>query len=407
MAAAIKHMALNFAKLDKFKWVDFRRWQKKMHFLLSSMSVVYVLTTPMPENGGDNPTIEQNVETSKELWDTLEAKYMTEDASSKKSLVSNFTNYKMTYSRPILEQYNELLGILGKFTQHKMNTDKFIQVSCIIDKLPSLWKDFKHTLKHLKEELTLVELGSHLCIEESLRVHDNNKPKGNNVVGPSVVNMDDDVWWVESGATVHVCKDRCCFKTYESLNDGSILHMRNESTALVHGRGCVDLRFNSGKVVSLLNVLHVPNIRKNLVSSSVLNNYGYKQVLKMISEVVLQALADHKSILYGSRSERFGVKFYVELKYLRIVVLRLIMPPRMMTRSAGRATATPRGGRTGRRTGRGCGRTRGRSGDQGNGRIDGQGGKVGGQGTEVNDAVDRVPDFSTITTTAELTSYYL
>ncbi|GKD24546.1 hypothetical protein Tco_1230760, partial [Tanacetum coccineum] len=33
---------------------------------------------------------------------------------------------------------------------------------------------------------------------------------------------------------------------------------------------------------------------------------------------------------------------------------------------------------------------------QGNGRIDGQGGQVGGQGTEVNDGVDGVPDFSTI-----------
>ncbi|GJV57626.1 hypothetical protein Tco_1458631 [Tanacetum coccineum] len=83
-----------------------------MHFLLSSMSVMYVLTTPMPEYGGDNPTMEQvrkrakwdnddyvcrglilndmsdslfdiyqNVETSKEIWDTLEAKYMAEDAS--------------------------------------------------------------------------------------------------------------------------------------------------------------------------------------------------------------------------------------------------------------------------------------------------------------------------------------
>ncbi|GJU69820.1 zinc finger, CCHC-type containing protein [Tanacetum coccineum] len=37
-------------------------------------------------------------------------------------------------------------------------------------------------------------------------------------------------------------KDRCWFKTYESLNDGSILYMGNESTALVLGRGCVDLR---------------------------------------------------------------------------------------------------------------------------------------------------------------------
>ncbi|GJW97330.1 zinc finger, CCHC-type containing protein [Tanacetum coccineum] len=171
-------------------------WQKKMYFLLSSMSVVYVLTTPIPEDGlilngvADSLfDIYHNVESSKELWDSLEAKYMAEDASSKKFLVSNFTNYKMTDSRPVLEQYNELLGILRRFTQHKMNMDESIQVSCIIDKLPPSWKDFKHTLKHLKEELTLAELGSHLRIEESLGMHDSDKPKGNNVAGPSVVNM--------------------------------------------------------------------------------------------------------------------------------------------------------------------------------------------------------------------------
>ncbi|GJV19238.1 zinc finger, CCHC-type containing protein [Tanacetum coccineum] len=61
--------------------------------------------------------------------------------------------------------------------------DEAIRVSCIIDKLPPSWKDFKHTLKHKKEELTLVELGSHLRIEESLRAQDSDKPKGNNVVG--------------------------------------------------------------------------------------------------------------------------------------------------------------------------------------------------------------------------------
>ncbi|GKF36240.1 hypothetical protein Tco_0112998, partial [Tanacetum coccineum] len=89
-------MALNFAKLDKFEGVDFRIWQKKMHFLLSSMSVVYVLMTPIPEDGGDDATVEQirkrvkwdnddyNVESSKELWDSLEGKCMAGDASSKK-----------------------------------------------------------------------------------------------------------------------------------------------------------------------------------------------------------------------------------------------------------------------------------------------------------------------------------
>ncbi|GJR64429.1 hypothetical protein Tco_0010494 [Tanacetum coccineum] len=105
-AAAINHMALNFAKLDKFEGVDFRRWQKKMHFLLSSMSVVYVLTTPIREDGGDDATVEQIRKRAKwddDDYDSLEAKYMAEDASSKKFLVSNFTNYKMTDSRPVLE----------------------------------------------------------------------------------------------------------------------------------------------------------------------------------------------------------------------------------------------------------------------------------------------------------------
>ncbi|GJT94800.1 zinc finger, CCHC-type containing protein [Tanacetum coccineum] len=187
--AAMKHIASNFAKLDKFEGVEFRRWQKKINFLLSSMSVVYVLTTPILDDGCDDPTMKQSVESSKELWDSLEAKYMVEDASSKKFLVSNFTNYKMTYSRPVLEQYNELFGILGRFTQHKINMDEVIQVSCIINKLTPSWKDFKHTLKHKKEELTHVELGSHLRIKESLRVQDSDKPKNNNVAGPSVVNM--------------------------------------------------------------------------------------------------------------------------------------------------------------------------------------------------------------------------
>ncbi|GJV97258.1 ETO1-like protein 1, partial [Tanacetum coccineum] len=99
---------------DECSGVDFRRWQKKMHFLLSTISVVYVLTTPMPENG-EKATVEQiqkrskwenddyvchgiilngmfdslsdlyqNLKSGKELWDSLEANYMAEDASSKK-----------------------------------------------------------------------------------------------------------------------------------------------------------------------------------------------------------------------------------------------------------------------------------------------------------------------------------
>ncbi|XP_076949303.1 uncharacterized protein LOC143621905 [Bidens hawaiensis] len=186
---SVRDMSSKFAKLEKFEGQDFRRLRKKMHFLLTTLKVVYVLSTPFPEeveNETDDQTrrrlkwenddyicrghilngmsdalfdVHQNAESAKQLWDSVESKYMAEDTSSKKFLVSNFNNYKMVDSRSVMEQYNELLHILGQFTQHDLKMDESIFVSSIIDELPPLWKDFKHTLKHKKEEMTSVQFG--------------------------------------------------------------------------------------------------------------------------------------------------------------------------------------------------------------------------------------------------------
>ncbi|GJX98595.1 zinc finger, CCHC-type containing protein [Tanacetum coccineum] len=112
--------------------------------------------------------IYHNVESAKELWDSLESKYMAEDASSKKFLVSNFNNYEMVDSRPVMKQFNELLRILGQYTQ----MDESIFVSSVIDKLPPSWKDFKHSLKHGKDDLSLVQL------EEGGKNKNNKQNKG-------------------------------------------------------------------------------------------------------------------------------------------------------------------------------------------------------------------------------------
>ncbi|GJU76145.1 hypothetical protein Tco_1273215 [Tanacetum coccineum] len=51
------------------------------------------------------------------------------------------------------------------------------------------------------------------------------------------------------------------------------------------------------------------------------------QVMSMINEVELQALADLKSIMYGLRSERFGIEFCVELKYFEDCCFKNSMDP--------------------------------------------------------------------------------
>ncbi|GKF45101.1 hypothetical protein Tco_0131653 [Tanacetum coccineum] len=80
-------------------------------------------------------------------------------------------------------------------------------------------------------------------------------------------------WWIDSGATTHVCKDRYWFETYEPVEDGSVLYIGDDHFAPVHGKGSVVLEFSSGKSITLFNVLYVPKLRfgyyNNVVNSSV------------------------------------------------------------------------------------------------------------------------------------------
>ena len=56
--------------------------------------------------------------------------------------------------------------------------------------------------------------------------------------------------------------------------------MGNSTIVLVKGIGNVELKFTSWKIVTLTNVFYVPEVRKNLVSGSLLNKFGFKLVFE-------------------------------------------------------------------------------------------------------------------------------
>ncbi|GJX20941.1 zinc finger, CCHC-type containing protein [Tanacetum coccineum] len=224
---------------------------------------------------------------------------MVEDASSKKFLVSNFNNYKMVDSRSVMEQYHELLQILGQFTQHGLNMNESIYVSSIIDKLPPSWKDFKHTLKHSKDELSLVKLGNHFRIEETLRAEESDKGKGKEIAGSSLVNMIEDGIVVLKRTMVETLlvrdKDLRILIHHKMMHllggltrMQLVMHVRivaglrlfiwykmdpffpmgDKSTKPILDRGNVVLKFSSRKTITLVNVMAVVRLpepkRKNL-----------------------------------------------------------------------------------------------------------------------------------------------
>ncbi|XP_075081636.1 uncharacterized protein LOC107784487 isoform X3 [Nicotiana tabacum] len=130
-------------KPGKFSGMDFKRWQQKMFFYLTTLCLQKFIKEDVPDLPDETPEndsflvieawkhsdflcrnyilsgLEDNlynvysgVETSKELWKALEKKYKTEDAGMKKFVAAKFLDYKMVDSKSVITQVQELQVII-------------------------------------------------------------------------------------------------------------------------------------------------------------------------------------------------------------------------------------------------------------------------------------------------------
>lgn len=84
-----------------------------------------------------------------------------------------------------------------------------------------------------------------------------------------------DTWRLDSGVSYHVCNDKKWFSAYKETTGQEVL-MGNHSSAKILGEGTVELGFISGN----MKVIHVPDIRKNMLSANLLCKNGFKIVLE-------------------------------------------------------------------------------------------------------------------------------
>ncbi|XP_070029916.1 uncharacterized protein [Nicotiana sylvestris] len=250
--------------------------------------------------------------TLKELWDALEKKYKTEYVCLKKFVVSKFLNYKMIDNKTVGTQVQELQLIFHDLIAEGMFMNKAFQVAAIIKKLHPSWRDFKNYLKHKRKEMKLEDLTApkskkrkrssgqtkeqnkkkfkgncYNCEKVGHKSPDCRLPKKDKKKGQAnIVEKNDDIddlcamlsecnlvgnpkeWWIDSGATRHVCAVKEAFATYSTTGPEEEISMGNNATTKIEGYGKIFLKMTFDKVLKLNNVLHVPTIRKNLVSTS-------------------------------------------------------------------------------------------------------------------------------------------
>ncbi|XXG82530.1 hypothetical protein AAC387_Pa10g0455 [Persea americana] len=232
-------------------------------------------------NGLDNTlyNVYCSLKTAKELWDSLEKKYKTEDAGMTKFVLGKFLDYKMIDSKAVINQVQErqemkledlivrlrieednrasekkagktFIAAKANMVEHGQNPKKRKNPSSGPKQGPTDNKKFKgkcyvcdksvHRTKDCrkrKDQGNTSKKSAHANMTEL----DNLSTDVSNInvsVVVSKVNLvgNTSEWWVDTGAIRHVCSNKEMFSAYNASN-GEQLFMGNSATSKVEGQG--------------------------------------------------------------------------------------------------------------------------------------------------------------------------
>ncbi|GMI70291.1 hypothetical protein HRI_000698400 [Hibiscus trionum] len=309
---------------------DFERWDR------SNRMSLMIMKHSIPEafRGTESEEITQ----AKSFLDDLEQRFAKNDKVEMTSLLNSLMSMKYKGQGNIREYIMEMFHIASKLKALKIELSEDLLVLMVLVSLPAQFSQFKISYNCQKEKWTLNELISH-CVQEEdrlkrdktesahlasaskdkgkKRMYQNEAAKGpaqkkqervpincyfcekpghlkkdctkyhawrakkgmNLILVCSEVNLASvprNTWWLDSGATTHISVSMQGCLSYRKPNDGE----RNifvgdgksvEVEAIVHFR----LLLGTDFYLDLKDTFVVPSFRRNLVSVSLLDKFGY------------------------------------------------------------------------------------------------------------------------------------
>ncbi|GJV15550.1 zinc finger, CCHC-type containing protein [Tanacetum coccineum] len=234
-----------------------------------------------------------------EIWNSLEEKYTAEKEGADKFITFKFFEFAMEDNVSILDQVHEFLILVSKFKNLNIEIPEKLLVGAIITKLPYSWHNYRKKLMHTSEDFTLDQIQKYLRIEEETRIREKNlngasTSKGIlNAIARIKKNQNSNKKDESANAVEQVDTTKISAMVSE-MNIRMIqeLHMASVTTKTDdwwHDSGNVEIQFTSRKKLTLMNVLHVPNIRKSLVSGFKLYKSGVKAVIESDKVILSKA----------------------------------------------------------------------------------------------------------------------
>lgn len=88
------------------------------------------------------------------------------------------------------------------------------------------------------------------------------------------MNQNSKKWVMDSGSSYHMCPRREWFKSYEAVNGGKVLMGNNIACSIV-GIDTISIRMFDGTIKTLMNMRHVPELKRNLISFRTFDDSGH------------------------------------------------------------------------------------------------------------------------------------
>jgi hypothetical protein len=86
------------------------------------------------------------------------------------------------------------------------------------------------------------------------------------------------MWYLDSGASFHMMGDKELFSDLEEKDLNMHIEMGDDGRYHVTGTGTITFHRELGKPFKLKYFMHVPSLKKNLVSVAMLEDIGYDVV---------------------------------------------------------------------------------------------------------------------------------
>ncbi|KAG8474173.1 hypothetical protein CXB51_033532 [Gossypium anomalum] len=351
-------------EIEKFDGeTNFNLWQVRMMAILVQSSLKKVVTGKKPENLNKIEceeldekalsaiqlclanTILQEVlmeKTSSALWKRLETLYATKSLANHLVLKQRLFAFRMNECELIRDHISQFITLLNDLKNVEVHIDDEDRAMLLLCFLPHSYKSFKKTLIYGRDKLSFEYVKGHLLSRDKLnselhldsktdrqasilvasKKRDKRAAESNeeDVAGANLADKNGDdfllvstnnnskltsEWILDSRCSFHMCPNREWFSTDSSV-EGGVVRMGNDSSSKVIGISTVKIKMHDGTIRILSDVRYVPDLRKNLISLSILDLKGCK------INIELSGIKVSRGALLLLKGKRIGSLYILE-----------------------------------------------------------------------------------------------